>query len=261
MSSACLYALVHLVAVVLLERVELAERAVLDEVVDHDAQPRPPRALDPLPVGALVGQRLVARPAGEARPSLGLWVPTGRAAGEEVLDHRARAVGVVVGAVLQRHGHAVRAPRPPAVEARRRGTGTRRGGCGRRGSRARAPSGSMPLNGLPVTLTSTSGKVAQPWAGAKRPARVVEATWTSRPSASDAEVPAGGHVREPQRAAHVGDAPVRRAGRAWWSAATASSAAGARHAPVGPVEQVAAERGRLHAERAWRRPRVGAVVA
>ena len=107
----------HLVAVVLLERIELAERPVLDQVVDHDPQARPPRALDPLPVGALVGERLVARPAGEARPSLRAVGAVGRAGGEEVLDDRGRAVGLVVGAVLQRHRHSVRAPRPPAVEA------------------------------------------------------------------------------------------------------------------------------------------------
>ena len=56
------------------------------------------------------------QPAKLGQPS-GLWVPVGAAGGEEVLDDRAGAVRVVVGAVAQRDRHSVRAPRPPAVEA------------------------------------------------------------------------------------------------------------------------------------------------
>ena len=45
---------VHLVARVALQRIELAEHAVLDEQVHVEAQPAPPRALDPAVVGLLV---------------------------------------------------------------------------------------------------------------------------------------------------------------------------------------------------------------
>ncbi len=107
----------HLVAVVLLVRIELAEGTVLDQVVDHQPQPAPPGALDPLPVGALVSLRLVARPAGEARPALRAVGAVRAARAEEVLGHRACPVGEVVGAVLQRGRDAVGAPRPAAMEA------------------------------------------------------------------------------------------------------------------------------------------------
>ena len=104
-----------------------------------------------------------------------------------------------------------------------------------------------PLNGCPVTFTSTSGKVAQPWAGANDQRGSVEATWTSRPSAPTPRCLPGGHVREPQRVAVVGDAPVRRRARGGGRRERVERA-GARHALVGPVEQVAAEGGRLQAE-------------
>ena len=57
----------HLVAVVLLVRIELAERTVLDQVGDHEPQPGSPGALDPLPVGALM--RSATRPAASRRSS------------------------------------------------------------------------------------------------------------------------------------------------------------------------------------------------
>ena len=181
----------HLVAVVLLERVELAERPVLDEVVDHDAHSRPPRALDPLPVGALVGERLVARPAREARPSLRAvrarpgcrWTgssrrPRPRRSGS---GRRSRAAppSLRTGSTDVRNGSG------------RRGTRRRPCGCGRRRSRARAPSSCGPLNGWPgdVHLHLGEGRAAL---GGRRTtsAGSVEATWTSRPSSSHAEVPA-----------------------------------------------------------------------
>ena len=60
---------VHVVAGVVLDRVELAELVVLDEQVDEDPLPAAPRALEPAVVGALVGQRLRRRPVLERRPA------------------------------------------------------------------------------------------------------------------------------------------------------------------------------------------------
>ena len=107
----------HLVAGVLLEGVELAQRAVLDEVGHHDPHAAAPGPLEPLPVAALVGQRLRARPAGERGPAVGAVGADRAARGEEVLERGAGAVRLVVGAVPQGHRDAVGAPRPPAVEA------------------------------------------------------------------------------------------------------------------------------------------------
>ena len=69
MSCACRRTDVHVVAGVPLQRVELAELVVLDEQVDEHPLAAAPRALEPLPVGALVGQRLRRRPVLERRPA------------------------------------------------------------------------------------------------------------------------------------------------------------------------------------------------
>ena len=98
-----------------------------------------------------------------------------------------------------------------------------------------------------MTFTSTSGKVAQPWRGSSDQRGAVEATWTSRPSAPTPRFRPVDTLVSRSAAAVVGDAPVRRRSRAWRSARRVERA-GARHAPVGPVEQVAAEGGGLHAE-------------
>ena len=104
---------VHVVAGVALERVELAELVVLDEQVDQDPLAGPPGALHPLVVGALVGQRVRRRPVLERRPADRV---VGGLAGEEGLHRRALAAGdLVVGAVAQGHGHAVRRPGAAAV--------------------------------------------------------------------------------------------------------------------------------------------------
>ena len=60
---------VHLVAVVELQRVDLAQHPVLDEQVRQDAQPAPPRPLHPAVVGLLVGEGAVAGPVDERRPT------------------------------------------------------------------------------------------------------------------------------------------------------------------------------------------------
>ena len=104
-----------------------------------------------------------------------------------------------------------------------------------------------PLNGGPVTFTSTSGKVAQPWAGASDQRGSVEATWTSRPSAPTPRcLPVHTFVSR-SVSPLVGDAPVRRRAGSGGRGERVERA-GARHAPVGPIEEVAAEGGGLQAE-------------
>ena len=104
-----------------------------------------------------------------------------------------------------------------------------------------------PLNGCPVTFTSTSGKVAQPWAGANDQRGSVEATWTSRPSAPTPRCLSVDTFVSRSVVAVVGYAPVRRRSRGGGRRERVERA-GARHALVRPVEQVAAEVGGLEAE-------------
>jgi hypothetical protein len=113
----------HLVAALALaagevvgRRVELAERAVLHQVVDDQAQAAPPRALQPLVVGLLVRQGVVVGPVAEGRPPGGV-VGRRRFAAQSVLEHRGRAVRLVVGAVHEGVRHPVAVPRPAAVRA------------------------------------------------------------------------------------------------------------------------------------------------
>ena len=95
---------VHVVAGVVLDRVDHAELVVLDQEVDEDPQAAAPRALQPLPVRALVGQRVGLRPVDEGRPADRV---VRRLAGEHRLQRRAVPLGErVVGAVDER----VRAP-------------------------------------------------------------------------------------------------------------------------------------------------------
>ena len=106
---------VHLVAAVPLERIEVAERLVLDQQVHEDPEAAAPRALDPLVIRVLVRQRLRVGPAGEGRPAAGV-VAARRVAVQDVLEHRAAAAaGRVVGAVDERVLDAVLVPRPAAV--------------------------------------------------------------------------------------------------------------------------------------------------
>ena len=91
---------VHLVARVLLERIDLAEDLVLHEQVHEHPQAAHVGPLDPLVVALLVGQRGVVGPVLERRPADRV-VAAGGVAVEHVLEHRAAAVrGGVVDAVL-----------------------------------------------------------------------------------------------------------------------------------------------------------------
>ena len=198
-------------------------------------RPDAPGALDPLPVGALVGQRLVARPAGEARPALRA-VRADRAAGrEEVLDHRAGAVGVVVGAVRSAtvtpyglHGRP-QWKRPP------RNSKAPRWMWSSRKPRTRAV-GLGPLNGVPVTFTSTSGKVAQPWAGCEATSAGGRGDLGEPAERADgrAALPVDTFVSRTRRRRRRSTLPVRRRARAWRSATTVSSAPALGMRPSGP---------------------------
>ena len=107
--------------------------------------------------------------------------------------------------------------------------------------------GWAPLNGWPCDVHLHLGEGRAALGGRERPAGVGRGDLDEPAQRSHAEVPPGGHVREPQRAAVVGDAPVRRRSRRGGRRERVERA-GARHALVRPVEQVAAEGGRLHAE-------------
>ena len=93
----------HLIAIVLLAGVGDAELLVGDQVIDHEAQPAHPRALDPQVIGLVVGIGTVRRPVAESRPALRLVrrvaLPL-RVGGE---THQIiAAIGAVVGfAILQ----------------------------------------------------------------------------------------------------------------------------------------------------------------
>ena len=105
----------HLVAAVALERIELAQHLVVHEQRRHHTQTAAPHALDPAVVGHLVGQRLRSRPALERGPATVVVGADGAAGGDDVLQYRAGAVARVVGAVLERLGHAAGVPRAPTV--------------------------------------------------------------------------------------------------------------------------------------------------
>ena len=79
---------VHVVARVPLDRVEHAELVVLDQQVHEDPLAAAPRPLEPLVVGALVGQRVGRRPVLERRPADRVVV---RLPGQRVLEHRRRS--------------------------------------------------------------------------------------------------------------------------------------------------------------------------
>ena len=128
---------VHVVAGVVLDRVELAELVVLDEQVHEDPLAAAPGALEPLVVGALVGQRLRRRPVLERRPADRV---VGGSAREQRLERGAVAAGGgVVGAVTA--GRTARRTRARGGRSARRRRGTRRPcrGCARR--RTRGPPG------------------------------------------------------------------------------------------------------------------------
>ncbi len=92
----------HLVARVALERVQLAQLPVRDQVVDEDALPGAPGALQPRVVDLLVGAGVVGGPVLERRPAGGVVRPEGGAVPHEVLEPGEHPVRGVVGAVAQR---------------------------------------------------------------------------------------------------------------------------------------------------------------
>src|SRR5690606_12684560 len=104
----------HLVAAAVLEEVHRADDAVGDEVVDQHALSAAPGAFDPGVVVLLVGQGVVGRPVLEGGPPHRV-APTVAAVGDEV-EHGERAVGVVLGAVLERLGDAAVGERLAADE-------------------------------------------------------------------------------------------------------------------------------------------------
>jgi hypothetical protein len=99
---------VHLVARVLLQRIDGAKRVVVDEQVGHDPQPAAPRTLEPAVVVLLVRQRVVPRPVAERRPTVGR-VRVDLFA-KDHLERGPVAAGLVVGTVDERVGYAVTIP-------------------------------------------------------------------------------------------------------------------------------------------------------
>ncbi len=90
----------HLVAAAVLEEVDRADHAVGDEVVDEDPLAAAPGALHPGVVVRLMRHRVVGGPVGEGGPADRV-VPAVTAVGD-VVEDRECAVGVVLGAVLER---------------------------------------------------------------------------------------------------------------------------------------------------------------
>ena len=216
---------------------------------------RPPRALDPLPVGALVGERLVARPALEARPSLRAVRARRAAGGQEVLYDRALAVRVVVGTVAQRHRHSVRAPGTSAMEAAAEELEGAHVDVGvDEAAHARLRVGSLERRPGDVHLHLGEGRAAL--GGRERPAGFGRGDLDESAQRPHAEVPPGPHVRKAQRAAVVGDSPVRR--RARGGESPRAGRARRRSACARPGRRAGSCRGRWPAGgRVWRRPRSG----
>ena len=107
----------HLVARVHAARLQVAQHVVVHQQRDHHPQARSPRALDPLPVRALVGQRVGAGPVLEGGVAHRILVRDGAAEVEQVLQRRAGPAGAaVLAAVGQRVGDAQGAERLAAVE-------------------------------------------------------------------------------------------------------------------------------------------------
>ena len=163
----------HVVAGVVLDRVELAELVVLDEQVREDPQAAAPGALHPLVVGALVGQRVRRRPVLEGRPADRVVAVAGLPAVEHGPRARRRSRSRRRGrGSPPGRGDAVRGARAGRSARRRRGTRRPCRGCGRRRCRGPPGSGETPLKGRPLTLVCISGHAAQPRAGV-HPERLV----------------------------------------------------------------------------------------
>ena len=161
-----------------------------------------------------MGLRLVARPAGEARPALRAVGAHRAARVEEVLDDRAGAVGEVVGAVAQRDRHPVGAPGPAAVEApaeELEGAEVdvvveEAAHLGRRARALERRAGDVDLD---------LGELRAALRGDEAPARAGGGDLDEPAEAVDAELLAGGDADQLQLAATSAHAPVgRRPGRA-----------------------------------------------
>jgi hypothetical protein len=177
----------------------------------------------------------------------------GTAGDEEVLGDRTGAVGLVVEAVAHRDRHPVGAPRTAAVEAAAEeleaaevNVVVEEAVHGRRGA--------LSLQRLASDVDVDLGERRTGLCRLERPARSGRRGLDDAAERADAKVLAGRDACEAKDAAHVGQAPVaRRSGIGDRRDRAEDSGTG--HACVGPVEQVAAEGGRLEAER--RRARGG----
>lgn len=225
---------VHLVAVGLAVGLQQAEDPVLVGAHDHQPQPGHPRALDPAPVGALVGQ-VGRRPGREGRPAGGVVRLDRVVVVEEVLHRRREPLrSLDRGAVGQGIGDAVRVPGLAAVEA-----------------------AAEKLIGHPVhvALQQAADAAVAGVALGRRAGRVqlgvgVVGAAGGRGEGDVAQRGATGGGREGDPAVARGvDPPVRR--RAW-GGVDADRTAWARgdESAVRRVEQVTAQRGRLHADTA-----------
>ena len=191
--------------------------------------------------------RLVARPAREARPAIGAVGAVRAARAEEVLGHRARPVGEVVGAVLQRGRDAVGAPRPAAMEAPAEEV---EGAevvvivqeAAHPGGRARAPQG---------LARDVHLHLGEPGAARRRleaPAGRARGDLGEPGAAADGELLAGGHAHEPQLSGNVAQFPVGVGPGAGGGLDPVQRGCGG-HVAVRAVEEVAPQGGRLQAKR------------
>ena len=155
--------------------------------------------------------RLVARPAGEARPALRAVGADGAAGADEVLDHRAGPVGEVVGAILERDRDAVRAPWPAAMEAPAEELECAEVDvivqeAAHPGGRARA------LEGLAGDVHLHLGELGAARRRDEAPARRAAGDLGEPSAGADAEPLAGGHAGEPQLSGDVLAPASRRRG-------------------------------------------------
>jgi hypothetical protein len=253
---------VHLVARVLLVRIEGAEHLVVDQQVHEDPLAAAPGALDPPVVGLLVGERVVVRPVLQRRPAARVVGADGVAVGDRVLADGAEAVGLVVRAVDQRARRPVRMPRTAAVdpaaeelEGHHVHVGVEE--AGDLAERGGAPRGLA--DGVDVGLGvdgATVGRLEREAGG------VAGLAQQERPAVAGGQDAVPRRERDRERAAaRVVDAPVgllaRRRGALDPLAAADGQRRELRHDALLPereevaaaaIEQVAAERGGLHAE-------------
>ena len=223
---------VHLVAVGLPVRLQLAQHPVLVDAHDHDPQAAQPGPLDPAPVGALVGE-VVGAPGGHLGIAARVVRRLGCAVVEEVLRGRRGALRALDGrAVGQREGNAVLMPRAAAVEVAAQ---------------------VLERHPVHVALDDAADPPVRHGAGPGRTGGVQLRLGIDRATGGRDEPHPGEHrsrsggggQRERSAGGLLLDAPVGRRARLLVGTDAATAVRG-QEGGVRAIEQVAAERGRLH---------------